>query len=49
MQCSCGSHTTEHKVVREKKLAGLFDQCRACGRIHWVFRTEALKAEHKIN
>jgi len=33
MQCSCGSYTNLHKVVRNKKEVGTFEQCTGCGSV----------------
>ena len=33
MQCSCGSHTSDHEVVRNKQLAGRFAQQSGCSSV----------------
>ncbi len=49
MQCSCGGETKDHKVIRQKQVAGLYAKCQACGRICWIHKTDQLKEELDAN
>ena len=45
MQCKCGGSTQTHDVTRNKKLAGQYERCVACGFVHWVWETKGLAGE----
>jgi len=46
MICNCGGNTENtHKVVRDKKLQGEYQKCPSCGRIMWIWQSDALKNE----
>ena len=45
MECNCGGWTTDHEVVRNKKPAGEYRKCIACGRILWNWKTDELESE----
>ena len=32
MECSCGSETKEHRIVRKKKVVCEYQRCEQCGR-----------------
>jgi len=37
MQCSCGGEASEHSVQRNLKIVAEFAECRACGRVSWLW------------
>lgn len=46
--CKCGGMSEYiHKVVRNKELQGEFQECPACGRILWLWKSELLDLEIK--
>ena len=46
MNCNCGGNTESvHKVQRDKQVVGEYQRCPACGRILWLWKTEALTEE----
>ncbi len=47
MNCKCGGHTTDKKVIRNKVTAGEYAHCGFCGRIMWLSISDELKEELK--
>ncbi len=47
MQCSCGGETRDHKVIRNKLIAGEYAKCTSCGRVYWINEQEILKTERE--
>lgn len=45
MICSCGGMTVERTVTRKKQVAGVYEQCKACGRIEWIKKPDDVEKD----
>lgn len=48
MQCTCGGETIDKDVIRNKKKAGEYRECRRCGRMSWIWKTDELTKELQL-
>ena len=40
MQCKCGGWVKDHKIERHNVIAGEFQSCGDCGRVHWLMNAK---------